>query len=93
MGNMQLDASTSVLSNAYADHEPPRPHRELIPRHLPLAHSDSPGEATRYDDDYVENWRPLMPLDVHRLTPAQRRVILGKLYMKSFIVYDRLAEI
>ena len=34
-----------------------------------------------------------MPLDARKLTREQRRVILAKLYMKSFIVYDRLAEI
>ena len=94
VGKMQSpDASTSMLYNTYADHGPPRPHSGIVPRRLPSAHSDNPGDAAGYDDDYIEYWRPLMPLDARKLTRAQRRVILAKLYVKSFIVYDRLAEI
>ena len=93
VGKMQSpDASTSMLYDTYADHGPPRPHCGIVPRRLPSVHNDNQ-EVARYDDDYIENWRPLMPLDARKLTRAQRRVILAKLYVKSFIVYDRLAEI
>ena len=47
----------------------------------------------KYADEYIKGWQPLMPLDGHKITPAQRRVILDKLYRMHFIVYDRLAEI
>ena len=47
----------------------------------------------KYTDEYIQEWRPLMPLDGHKITPAQRRVILDRLYRMHFIVYDRLAEI
>lgn len=94
MGNVQSpDASASALHITYAGHEPPRLHRGIAPRRLPPVRNDNPGDAAGYDDDYIESWRPLMPLDAHKLTREQRRVILAKLYMKSFIVYDRLAEI
>ena len=46
-----------------------------------------------YTDDEIRRWEPLMPLDRDRLTPKQMRMIMAKMYMRSFIVYDRLAEL
>ena len=46
-----------------------------------------------YTDDEIRWWEPLMPLDRDRLTPKQMRMIMAKMYMRRFIVYDRLAEL
>ena len=46
-----------------------------------------------YTDDEIRRWEPLMPLDRDRLTTKQMRMIMAKMYMRSFIVYDRLAEL
>ena len=45
-----------------------------------------------YTDDEIRRWQPLMPLDRDRLTTKQMRMIMAKMYMRSFIVYDSLAE-
>lgn len=87
-------ASTGGCANAYADHGPPHPHcGPILHRMSPVPNNNPDNAAAGYDNNYIENWQPLMPLDARKLTPAQRRVILGKLYRKSFIVYDRLAEL
>ena len=46
-----------------------------------------------YTDDEIRRWEPLMPLDRDRLTPKQMGMIMQMMYRRSFIVYDRLAEI
>ena len=45
-----------------------------------------------YTDDEIRQWQPLMPLDRDRMTTKQMRMIMAKMYMRSFIVYDSLAE-
>ena len=45
-----------------------------------------------YTDDEIRRWQPLMPLDRDRMTTKQMRMIMAKMYMRSFIVYDSLAE-
>ena len=52
-----------------------------------------PAAKKMYTDDEIRWWEPLMPLDRDRLTPKQMRMIMAKMYMRSFIVYDRLAEL
>ena len=46
-----------------------------------------------YTDEYIRLWEPLEPLDPDRMTPAHKRAILRKLYLRSAPVYDRLAEL
>ena len=46
-----------------------------------------------YTDDEIRRWEPLMPLDRDRLTPKQIGMIMQMMYRRSFIVYDRLAEL
>ena len=46
-----------------------------------------------YTDDEIRRWEPLMPLDRDRLTPKQIEIIMENMYKRSFIVYDRLAEL
>lgn len=52
-----------------------------------------PAPLKMYTDDEIRRWQPLMPLDRDRMTPKQIRMILGKMYMRSAVVYDRLAEL
>ena len=52
----------------------------------------SEGAKKMYTDDEIRRWQPLMPLDRDRLTTKQMRMIMAKMYMRSFIVYDSLAE-
>ena len=56
---------------------------------------DEPGRPAKemYTDDEIRRWQPLMPLDRDRLTTKQMRMIMAKMYMRSFIVYDRLADL
>lgn len=94
MGSMQLpDFAASWSAGAYVDHAPPHRHYGPVPSRSPAARSGNPGRAAGRDDDHAENWRPLTPHGARSLTPAQRRAILDDLYTKSFIVYDRLAEL
>lgn len=53
------------------------------------------GQAPKemYTDDEIRRWEPLMPLDRDRLTPKQIEIIMDNMYKRSFIVYDRLAEL
>ena len=53
------------------------------------------GEAPKemYTDEYIRLWEPLEPLDPDKMTPAHKRAILRKLYLRSAPVYDRLAEL
>ena len=46
-----------------------------------------------YTDEYIRLWEPLEPLDPDRMTDEHRDVILQKLYLRSSIVYDRLAQL
>ena len=46
-----------------------------------------------YTDEYIRIWQPLMPLDRDRMTPKQIRMIMDKLYRRSAVVYNRLAEL
>lgn len=46
-----------------------------------------------YTDEYIRIWQPLMPLDRDRLTPEQVGMIMQKLYRRSAVVYNRLAEL
>ena len=46
-----------------------------------------------YTDDEIRRWQPLMPLDRDRLTPRQIEIIMKNMYKRSFVVYDRLAEL
>ena len=46
-----------------------------------------------YTDDEIRRWQPLMPLDRDRLTPRQIEIIMENMYKRSFVVYDRLAEL
>ena len=52
-----------------------------------------PAPLKMYADDEISRWQPLMPLDRDRMTPKQIRMIMGKMYMRSAVVYDRLAEL
>lgn len=46
-----------------------------------------------HTDEYIRIWQPLMPLDRDRLTPEQVGMIMQKLYRRSAVVYNRLAEL
>ena len=56
---------------------------------------DEPGQPAKemYTDDEIRQWQPLMPLDRDRMTTQQMRMIMAKMYMRSFAVYDRLADL
>ena len=71
----------------------PRLHRNVAGQAPPLNAADDVARGRGHSDDYIRAWQPLMPLDARRLTSEQRRIILDKLYLRHFIVYDRLAEI
>ena len=47
----------------------------------------------KYTDEYIRLWEPLEPLDPDRMTDEHKDVILQKLYLRSSIVYDRLAQL
>lgn len=47
----------------------------------------------KYTDEYIRLWEPLEPLDPDRMTDEHNDVILQKLYLRSSIVYDRLAQL
>ena len=56
---------------------------------------DEPGQPAKemYTDDEIRRWQPLMPLDRDRMTPRQIEIIMENMYKRSFVVYDRLAEL
>ena len=56
---------------------------------------DEPGRPAKemYTDDEIRRWQPPMPLDRDRMTTQQMRMIMAKMYMRSFAVYDRLADL
>ena len=53
----------------------------------------SRGAKKMYTDDEIRRWQPLMPLDRDRMTPRQIEIIMENMYKRSFVVYDRLAEL
>lgn len=46
-----------------------------------------------YTDAEIKHRDPYKPLDPRRLTPAQKQMILDKIYRRHYRIYDRLAEI